>query len=415
MLCGNDGMIYVVNILVDPVSYLGSDLVEYNAHLAVHEFDTKTNTIQKVSQAVVPFENPDPDAFQIDGVPKVGVMNADKQHPMLDNVNNTIHACFGAGGNFGTGYVSWFNYDINTHTWENKNYNGQIPAGANRFEYFNLYADGKGGLYGVGCRTGTPEQLVKMYKNLYNADIKFNEDGYVWDALYLFAIPDMHKEEVVILDRIYEPDYTNERYFPKENGMVSPASATTYDGGCTFLASNGYFYVFYEAQGASYYAVYDANNGFEKLRSKKVMYKNSSNGSQDYQIAIGENTNGEVFVVAIDAIKPNAELELYKIDLEATNILVPMIKDKDGKNASIPLKIKGSAVKFKHKRLAATTTRSYSIQDNVLCIITAMDLGGNRETTLQAELKSSGATYDALRSSGNGTTNYIFYSIELPH
>ena len=92
-----------------------------------------------------------------------------------------------------------------------------------------------------------------------------------------------------------------------------------------------------------------------------------------------------------------------------------MIKDKDGKNASIPLKIKGSAVKFKHKRLAATTTRSYSIQDNVLCIITAMDLGGNRETTLQAELKSSGATYDALRSSGNGTTNYIFYSIELPH
>ena len=105
VLCGNDGMIYIVNILVDPVSYLHSDLVEYSAYLTVHEFDTKTNTIQHVGHNVVPFENPDPDSFQIDGVPKVGVMNADKQHPVIDNVNNTIHACFGAGGNFGTGYL----------------------------------------------------------------------------------------------------------------------------------------------------------------------------------------------------------------------------------------------------------------------------------------------------------------------
>ncbi len=414
LLCGNDGMIYVVNILVDPVSYFHSDLVEYSAYLAVHEFDTKTNTIVHVGRAVVPFENPDPDAFQIDGVPKVGVMNADKQHPMIDNVNNTIHACFGAGGNFGTGYVSWFNYDITTHTWEDKNYNGEIPAGANRFEYFNLFADGKGGMFGVGCRTGTPEQLVKMYKDLYGADIKFNSNGYVWDAVYLFAIPDMHKEEVVILDRIYEPDYTNERYFPKDNGMVSPASACTYDGGCTFLASNGYFYVFYSSQQSYYYAVYDANNGFEKLRSKKLTFKNTSTGNSKYQLAIGENTNGDIYLVAVDSAKANAEIELYKIDLEQTNILVSLIKDESGKTAAIPMKIKQSSAQLKHNRLAATTTRSCSIQDNVLCILTSMDMGGNRSTTLDDELKN-GQEYDAFQHSGFATTNYIFYSIELPH
>ena len=415
LLCGNDGMIYAVNIVVDPVSYFHSDLVEYNAHLAVHEFDTKTNSIVHVGHAVVPFENPNPDIYQIDGEPKVGVMNADKQHPMIDNVNNTIHACFGAGGSHATGYVSWFNYDIATHTWENKNYNGKLPEGINRFEYFNLFADGKGGLFGVGCRTGTPEHIEYMYKHLYDADIKFNTIGYMWDAVYLFAIPDMHKEELVVLDRIYEPDYTNERFFPKKNGMITPAQACTYDGGCTFLASNGYFYVFYKAQDSHYYAVYDANNGFEKLRSKKITFKNSSTGNSSYQVALGENTNGEMYLVAVDAAQASAEIEMYKLDLEQTNILVSLIKDENGKTAAIPMKIKQSASKLKHNRLAATTTRSYSIQDNVLCIVTAMNMGGNRTTTLSGQLDIANHGYTALQCSAESTTNYIFYSIELPH
>ncbi len=409
LLCGNDGMVYIVNILVDPVSYFHSDLAEYSAYLAVHEFDTKTNTIKHVGKAVVPFENPDPDAFQI-----VGVMNADKQHPVIDNINNTIHACFGAGGNFGVGYVSWFNYDISTHTWENKNYNGEIPTGANRFEYFNLFADGKGGIFGVGCRTGTPEQLTTLYKKLYDADIKFNTSSYVWDAVYLFAIPDINKEEVVILDKIYEPDYTNERKFPRTDGMITPAHACTYDGGCTFLASDGYFHVFYSVSGANYYSVYDANNGFEKIRGpKKLTLKNTNSGSSHYQLAVGENTDGEVYLVALDQSLSNAQLELYKINLEETNLLIPMIRTENGSVGAIPMSIKGSTAKFKHDRLAATTTRSCSIQDNVLCIITYMDLGGNRHTTLDKEVDRY--DYDTLQSSNPQTSNFIFYSIELPY
>lgn len=414
ILCGNDGMIYVVNILADPVSYFHSDLLEYSAFLAVHEFDTKTNTIKHVGSDVIPFENPNPDIYQIDGVPRVGVMNADKQHPMIDNINNTIHACFGAGGSHGVGYVSWFNYDIATHTWEKKNYNGQIPEGCNRFEYFNLFADGKGGMFGVGCRTGTPDHIETLYKKVYNADIEFDASGYMWDAVYLFAIPDMHKEEVVILDKIYEPDYTNEVSFPRNaSGKISPANACTYDGGCTFLASNGYFYVFYSAQRSNYYAVYDANDGFKKIKgSKKLSFKNSRKVNNDYQLALGENTNGEMFLAAVDASSADVELELYKLDLDKNNILVTMVKDSDGNTGAIPMKIKNSSVKLKHKRLSATTTRSCSIQDNVLCIVTAMDLGGNRETSLKNQITQS---YDALQASSYNTTNYLFYSIELPH
>ena len=197
--------------------------------------------------------------------------------------------------------------------------------------------------------------------------------------------------------------------------MISTASACTYDGGCTFLASNGYFYVFYEAQETNYYAVYDANNGFEKIKSKKLTFKYSSNKSKDYQIAIGENTNGDVFVAAIDSSKESAELELYKLDLNENNILVTMVKDAEGKTGTIPLKIKQNTTKFKHKRLSATTTRSCSIQDNVLCIVTAMDLGGNRKTTLSKEIDLNNHGFNAFQNGGDSTTNYIFYSIELPH
>ena len=424
ILCGNDGMIYVVNIMIDDVSYFHSDLLEYNAYLAVHEFDTKTNTAKGKYEAVVPFENPDPDAFQIDGVPRVGVMNADKQHPVIDNVNNTIHACFGAGGNFGTGYVSWFNYDIETHTWENKNYNGEIPQGANRFEYFNLFADGKGGIFGIGNRTGTPEQMQILYKNLYNADIKFNLKGYMWDAIYLFAIPDVHKEEVIIIDRVYEPDYTNEKDFPRNPaGMITPADACTYDGGCTYMASNGYFYVFYSSQGDNYYAIYDTQNNFKQVRmSKKLNFKNTSVPSSHYQVAVAENTNGDMYLMAIDASLTNAEIELYKLDVTKSNILIPMSVDANGKIAAIPMKIKNNPAKLSHGRLSATTSRSLSIQDNVLCIITAMNLGDNRSTTLNKIVNGdhlnpviNGVEIDAFQSTGGSTDNYLFYSIELPH
>ena len=92
-----------------------------------------------------------------------------------------------------------------------------------------------------------------------------------------------------------------------------------------------------------------------------------------------------------------------------------MIKDDKGKTASISMKIKQNSAKLKHGRLSATTTRSCSIQDNILSIVTSMDLGGNRKTTLSKELNLNNHGYNTLQSSEDSTTNYIFYSIELPH
>ncbi len=412
VLAGEDGMIYVTTYAIDPETYLGSDLVDYAAFLGIHEFDTKTNTIVNVTTDVVSFENADPDFFQIDGVPRLSVMNPDKQHPMLDAKNGKIYALFGNGGKDAYGYVSWFIYDIETHQWEQKNYNAEVPQGYVRFEYFNLFPDGNGGLFGVAGRTTTTEQLNSMFERLYGQTLKFNTSGYIWDAVYLFRIPDMHKEELIIQDELYQPDYFNRGLFPEEGGKITCAVANLNNGGATFLASNGYLYVVFNAQGNDRLAVYDTQNNFKKVKSvSKLSFVYTGKGSAHYQFTIGENMDGEVFLVAIDDSKANSELELYKIDINETKGIVPMITNDSGKAASIPFMIKGTTKGMPHSRFAATTTRCHSIQDNILGIVTVPfdDSSTNRSAS------TNKAGYDCINTSGSETYSYYYYSIELPH
>ena len=409
VLAGNDGMLYVTTFSDDKDTYYGSldrtqnpPFTKEGAFLTVYEFDTKTDTLIHSEHEVLEFK-------------KIGVHGYGYYQPILDRENGKIYALFTGG--LCPGYFSWFIYDLETHKWEPTNY---LVETTYRCSYFHAYADGKGGIFFVAQANPHTEEIEKHYNN----EIKFMSTGYVFDSLYLYRIPSMYEEEYVE-DGLYVPDYRDRKTFPDNGGLIQPAHAAHYTGGVSYIDSQGYLYVFYEyanPKKSSYmYVVYDTNKldadgKFVKVRNNKdISFKTKSNCA--YQFAMTETMDGELYLIAIDTTPKEAELEIYKIDISQGNILTSVLKDKDGKAASVKIPYKDSKTYVNHARLAFTTTRNYSIQDNVLGILTHED-GGGRGISLfddpeYIKMNKEGSISTMNTSGGSSTDNLVYYTIKF--
>ena len=415
VLAGEDGKIYVTTFSDDKATYFGSLInagtpsaafTAEAAFLGIYEFDTKTDTLVTSEIDVIPYA-------------KIGISGYGYYQPIVDTACGKVYALY-AGGMV-PGHFCWFIYDIETGKWEDKSYIVEID---HRKAYFNAYPDGKGGIFFVAEGIPTTAAIEEAYGNVF----KFASNGYLWHSLYIYTIPNMYEEKTNKVQTIYEPDYLDRRKFPevgKKDGVpiIDIASACHYDGGATYLASNGYFYVIYKYSDPSatqyMYAIYDANNNFEVVKPNRplqIMYSAANKiGSAGYQFTISESLDGDVYFTAINAKKLEAELEIYKFDLSASKPYVPMIVDSDGKAANIKIQYSGTSKNISHDRLSFTSTRNGSIQDNVVGILTYHPANSsNRTTTLKTEGFLS-SNYGQAYCSGFETHELVYYSIQYPN
>ena len=401
VLAGEDGMIYITTFSDDKDTYYGSynaDTITFEreaAFLAVYEFDTKTDTLVNSDIAVVDFKI-------------IGVHGYGYYQPIVDTLNGKIYALF-TGGLY-PGYLSWFIYDIDTHKWEKQNYTVGTDF---RWGYFNAYPDGKGGIFTVATRIAHSSS----HEDYYNGEIKFGSSGYFWDAVSIMSIPDMYEEKVVVSKEVAVPKYNDEKEFPRIGGMIQGANVTYTDGGVTYLDSKGNLYVIYNynspKKSGYYYAVYDVNNNFKEVRiNKELKLRNTSNSG--YQFAMTETLDGNVYLVAVDTLPKEAELEIYKLDLSANKINTSVIKTKDGGVGYVKIKFNGRAGNVTHARLSFTGSRNFSIQDNVLGILSyeCKPVKTGHQTTI-VKNGFDVNKYGSVNWSGPGTEELFYYSIKF--
>ena len=385
VLVGEDGIIYITTF------YIGGINHQESAPMVIYTFDTKTDSLVKKSETNKPFKLQD--TFKTHGY--------GYYQPIYDKAMGKIYALYVAGE--WPGYFSWFIYDIATDTWEEECYLIEIPY---RSSYMHAYADGKGGIFFVAARN-PPSWAVE---DSYDGKVQFTQGGYLFDGLYLITIPDMTKEEFTIQD-IYAPDYTNEKEFPKNpGGKVQPANACHYNGGVTYVDSRGYFYVVYRVNDKYFYVIYDTQNNFKTVRMNKELQL-LERTNYDYQFVISENTNGDVFLMAINTKSSDATFELYKIDVNAPKVNVNILKDSNGNPTSVKIPMRTGGGYLSHARLSFTSTRNNSVQDNIVSIVTHSGTA-KRGLTLGDQDTSN---IDTLIYSGGGSTNnYYYYSVKLP-
>ncbi|MBR4933272.1 MAG: S-layer homology domain-containing protein, partial [Clostridia bacterium] len=388
VLAGEDGMIYVTTFSDDKDTYYGSvvDQGTPSAHftaeaafLKVYEFDTKNDTLVAEGYDVINFD-------------LIGVHGYGYYQPIVDVANGKIYALF-TGGEV-PGYLSWFIYDIETHTWEKENY---LVETKHRNSYFHAYPNGHGGIFFISEANPPSDAVEADYGNVF----KFADTGYLFHEVNLYSIPNMYEEKVDLVNAIYAPDYLDRRKFPeigKKDGVpiIEPASAAHYSEGTTYLASNGYLYVIYKYSDPSstnyMYVVYDTANNFKEVTKNKklslMLTAANKIGTATYQFSISEAVDGDVYLTAINTKAKEATFEIYKLDVDEEGQkmnLEPMIVDSNGKAASVRMQMAGSTTYLEHSRLSYTSTRNGSIQDGILGVITYGSNPGGRSTTLDDE------------------------------
>ncbi len=424
VLAGEDGMIYVSTFSDDKETYYGSlvDGGTPSAHftaeaafLTVYEFDTKTDTLVNKGHDVINFD-------------LIGVHGYGYYQPIVDTAMGKIYALF-TGGEV-PGYLSWFIYDMETHTWEKENYYAETKY---RNSYFHAYPDGKGGIFFVSQANPPSDAVEADYNAKYPDDpIKFTDSGYLFQSVNLYKIPNMYKEEVELIEAIYDPDYTDRRKFPevgKSNGatLIESASAAHYTEGTTYLASNGYLYVIYKYSDPSsskyMYIVFDTLNNFKQVTKNNalnlMLTAKNKIGTATYQFTISEAMSGDIYLTAINTKTREATIEIYKLSIDTDGkklVLDPMIVNKDDntKAASIRIQMNGSSAYVKHGRVSFTSSRNSSIQDNVLGILTNSGDTSKRTTTLYQEGFQPGQYSTVNWSGGPETYDFTYYSIQWP-
>ena len=147
------------------------------------------------------------------------------------------------------GYMAWWVYDLNTHTWD--------PACRtikffSRRCYMNVYPDGNGGFTMVTERCAPTRELGKAI------GCTFRTNGYIWDALYVMHIANpldncyvgQKPASVIGNSSIYEwgPERDTVVWEPSYTvgGNNFDCSASHYGtGGCTYLDDQNRIHVIY--------------------------------------------------------------------------------------------------------------------------------------------------------------------------
>ncbi len=251
------------------------------------------------------------------------------------------------------GYMAWWVYDLNTHTWD--------PACRtirffSRRCYMNVYPDGNGGFTMVTERCAPSAELGKAI------GCTFSTSGYLWDALYVMHIADplndcyIGQEAPSIYDEstIYEwtPDRDTVIWEPTyvAGARNNIANASHYGtGGCTYLDDQNRMHVIYSIQyynpstsktkvAGAYHAIYDlsGNELYKELIPTSLL---ANNGTKSYKgpdgFAMTQGANGDYYVFLIRSTSSGTTLEIWtsphgdgiNFTKKASSI---SLKDKDG-------------------------------------------------------------------------------------
>ncbi len=362
IFAGEYGTIYVSVISVDNPKYYEHNHTQ-GAYLQIYEIDEAKKTIDVY--------NGRPD-FKIWRSGNYGY-----SQPIPDIKNGKIYALYTGEGI--PGCLAWFVYDIKNHSWDNTCHAVETDY---RLAYFNAYADGKGGFYFLGQR----DVLVKdLIAKLDLEGILRSTTGYAWDALYIYSIPDVNKDEFKISSTVYEPDYRaiwESKNKPK-NG-TSAVGATHYGCGCTYLDSKGRLHIIW-LKGETkkmMYTVYDTS-GWQKTYESDFSLTNAS----DYSFAMSEGKDGELYIIGYwcKSTIRSANLEIWKIE-DDFSITKSVDTVKLTTASGDEINNTSSSVSTK---LIMTSPRNGSLKDGTVGII----------------------YYTSVR---DGTSNYNYVSVELP-
>ncbi len=341
------------------------------AWLRVYEIDTKTDTLV----------NPDEEVYKPD-FKQAGLHGYGYSQPVIDEEAGMLYCIYNSGEV--PGYWSWFTYDLNKHEWVGGPYLVEIES---RCGYMNIYPDGNGGVFFIAQRHPPRDQLEQLL------GVTFKAGGYGFDTTYLFAIPDMTKEECILVDRTYEFDYKS-----VGEEEVFTASSTHYGNGNTYLDSNGYLHVLYtvgnrniDTKGRIYHTIYDVRDNYRKIKDEQIIFNDKKNNS--YVLGMAENTNGDLFIIGINnyMTKKTTTVEMYQSTDKGMTF-------KQICNAQT-VTVQGTGATFEPYRSSFGTLRNYSTMDNIVAIVSKNDApNGTGSTGL-----------------GQSFHQYFYYSIELPH
>lgn len=309
ILRGKNGMVYVVNIADDHDKYMKSlelaqtmgniDLLCGGAWLDMYELDTNTDTVTLTDSC-----RPDFDTHPTED------LGYGKSNPIMDVEHGRIIALFNGGDV--PGYFAWFVYDMNTKSWDTDCKTIKLDR---RRDYINGYPDGNGGFSFVIQTVGTVASREEQ------DGIKFTvADGYLWDGLYIFNIPDPYVEEckaVEICSAVYSTTEVNK-----------PQAVTHYGyGGGTYRDFDGNIHVLYthSKSGGStiYHAIYDSE--LRELYNDKISFT-AKNGSYSntYSLGMTQGPSGKYYIVAMYCSgNTKANFEIWSSDdgISFTNVV----------------------------------------------------------------------------------------------
>ena len=287
VLYGENGKVYVTVICDNKDRYMssmGTDDFRNGVWLEVFEVDIETDEVTApesptlIDHETTPFEDHGYGYTQ----------------PILDNVNGKLYAIT-CGGEGEQGYLAWFIYDLDTKTWDPECYTVTVET---RRCYINGYPDGRGGFTFVIERCAQRGRLAEKLGLPFGG----SEDGYVWDALYLYHIPDPEKEEYVEIP-VVVPDYVAEG--PRTGGKYYFDAASHYgENGCTYLDTSGRLHVIFNHSISStrdntyYHAIYDlfGNELYYEPIPTSLLPKNGTGSASSKGFAMTQGKDGRYFI-----------------------------------------------------------------------------------------------------------------------
>jgi len=298
IFAGDPGKLYVTVISCDNVKYYSDNLRE-GAWLDVYEIDTASGRFEKYSA------NPD---FEIMMVHGYGY-----SQPIPDIKNGKIYALYTGGGI--PGYLAWFVYDIDTQTWNTECFTVETDF---RLAYFHMFADGNGGFYGIGMRDVLCQDLGEYL------GVNFKSTGYAGDALYLFSIKDVTKEEYdiqTIKEAVYEQS--------DEESDVQGIGGFAYRDN----VNNLHVLYFHKILGdiSRYHAVFDSN--LNLIMNDSIAFTDQKHN--DYSFTMTQAPDGSYYIFAVNSYMSirEAKVEIWKSfdGIEYKKILsnIPLMRDAD--------------------------------------------------------------------------------------
>ena len=227
------------------------------------------------------------------------------------------------------GYMAWWVYDLNTHTWD--------PACRtikffSRRCYMNVYPDGNGGFTMVTERCAPTRELGLAL------GCTFSTSGYLWDALYVMHIANplddcyigQKPADVTGGSTIYEwgPERDTVIWEPTyvTGARNNKATASHYGtAGCTYLDDQNKLHVIYSLEyynpstskkivKGAYHAVYDlfGNEEYNELIPTTLL---ANNGTKNYDgpsgFAMTQGPDGTYYIFTIKGSGTATTLEIW--------------------------------------------------------------------------------------------------------